>query len=234
MFLGLPVEILATSWRWPPLSWVRRLSPVTGEVPFRPSSLVFCNRPPAVPGIGQRYRQFRILTRILCAMRLRQRPCQGRDCSRRMRRCRTSPTPLPGMNICTGPCTSGALPRLRSVGEGQTRSDVGRFCPISAWKLAILTPVRGCRRAHAFHLGRVDPGLVGGVAALARSVGRRAAVSNRGPGSLHPEPAGRRPLALQRSGPNQPARLDINAANGGPRRAIRAPKHAPNMALARV
>ncbi len=53
---------------------------------------VFCNRHPAASGIGQRYRQFCILSKILCAMRYVRDPVQGRNRPRRMRRCRALPS----------------------------------------------------------------------------------------------------------------------------------------------
>lgn len=76
------------------------LPPIPGDLTLRRPSPVFCNRPSAASGIGQRYRQFRILSKILCAMRYVRGPVQGRNCARRMRRCRAHlRPPPPGMKL---------------------------------------------------------------------------------------------------------------------------------------
>lgn len=67
--------------------------------------------------------------------------------------------------------------------------------------------------------------------ALARPVRRPPAISNRGSRLLHPAPAGLRPLATERSAPNQSVHIGHQRSRRWPRRAIRAPKHTPYMTL---
>ncbi len=166
-------------------------------------------------GIGQRYRQFCILSKILCAMRYVRDPVQGRNRPRRMRRCRALPStpswhehlhlPMHVRGLSRGLGVSVKASRERSrfdrmperyplgglpIFDNPRRGSAESACP-SPWAVG----PEPCRSS-----GCAAPALV-------RPVGGPPAVSNRGSRLLHPEPAGLRPLAIQRSGPKQPAHI---------------------------
>jgi hypothetical protein len=67
--------------------------------------------------------------------------------------------PLPGMNICSNLCTSGARSRLRRVSvkakPGERPVD---FVPYPLGSGLFLTSMRGLQEKHGFTLEHVDPG----------------------------------------------------------------------------
>ncbi|KAH6842732.1 hypothetical protein B0I37DRAFT_202604 [Chaetomium sp. MPI-CAGE-AT-0009] len=187
--------------------WTHLRVPVRSPFLFLPSYSAAA-LPWAVTGIGQRYRQFRILFKFLCAMRRRQRPCLGSGLARRMGCCRApSPTP-PRHEHLHHLCTSSALSRLRGVSvKAKPGERLVDFVPYPLGSGLFLTSMRGLQESTASPWSMWTPGEEEGGDIGAPPPVNRPGHSNRGPRTLHPEPAGRCPLAIQRSGSKQPAHI---------------------------
>lgn len=86
-----------------------------------------------------------------------------------------------------------------SVGEGQPGERSVEFVPYPLGSCLFLTPMRGVAGEHGFTLEHVGP-RGGGERHWCVPARQPSGHSNRGPRTLHPEPVGLRPLAIQWSG----------------------------------
>lgn len=94
-----------------------------------------------------------------------------------------------------------------------------------------MTPLRGSAESTCCSPWMVDPQLAASGSSIGASRSKTTRHLQSGIKTLHPAPAGLRPLATERSAPNQPAHIGHQRSRRWPRRAIRASKHTPYMTL---